>query len=322
MTSPQMARRPNIGGRRTWPRWCLAALAAGALAMAGAEVAARYAGFGDPPVVRLDESIEYYLAPGRSYTRFGQSVRVNRYGMRSDDADLAAVDRRLTFSVFGDSVVYGHMLDQADTLPARLQALLRRDGENQGLLVNSVAASSWGPENLIAFYRRFGPFPGKTAWIVQSTHDMVDVIDHTSVPYSTMTPYGALHDVAMSAWRRLRGRLPATEADYGATSEQRRRADVALHALIEALKDDYERVVLVFHATRSEAISGGAVGLGHFEAIARAHGVGFISTMDLYARAYAAGTPPHSDEIHLSRAGAEMLAERLAADIAPPNASH
>jgi hypothetical protein len=270
-------------------------------------------GFGDPPIALVDEEIEYYLAPGRSYRRLGQSVQVNRYGMRSDDADLAALDRRLGFSLFGDSVVYGHGLDQADMLPARLQALLRRSGE--GRLVNSVAASSWGPENLLAFYRRLGPFPGNAAWIVQSTHDMVDVIDRTQVPYGTIVPYGALHDGALSGWRWVNARLPAPAADREAIADRRRRADIALKALIEVLKADYERVVLVFHATRGEAMSGQAEGLPHYQAVARAHGIGFVSTMDLYARAYKSNTAPHSDDIHLSTAGVEMLATFLAADL-------
>jgi hypothetical protein len=153
----------------------LALLAVGFATIGGAELAARYIGFGEPPLVILDDKIEYYLAPSRSYTRFGHDIRVNRYGMRSDDVDMAAVDRRFNFSVFGDSVVYGNRLDQADTLPAQLQKLLMVKGKNRKALVNSIAASGWGPENLLEFYKRFGPFPGNTAWVVQSTHDMVDV---------------------------------------------------------------------------------------------------------------------------------------------------
>jgi hypothetical protein len=43
--------------------------------------------------------------------------------------------------------------------------------------------------------------------------------------------------------------------------DKRRRADIALHALIMALKADYARVILVFHATRDEAIGGKTDGL-------------------------------------------------------------
>ena len=290
----------------------------GAAAIAGAELIARYKGFGDPPIAIRDGKIEYYLAPG-NFTRFGQDIRVNRYSMRSDDVDLAVVDRSLSFSLFGDSIVYGSRLDQSDILPVQLQKLLRLHERGKGIVVNGIAASSWGPENLLEFYKQFGPFPGHTAWIIQSSHDMVDVIDRvgTHVPYATISPYGGLHDVALSAWRWAEFRLPSPRADPITVVDMRRRADVALHALIQTLRADYARVVLVFHATRDETISGKAEGLAHYEAFAEKHAVDFISTIELYRSAYRSNLAPHFDDIHLSKDGAHMLAQRLAADIRP-----
>jgi hypothetical protein len=301
----------------------LALLAVGAATIVGAELTARYMGFGEPPLVILDDKIEYYLAPSRSYTRFGHDIRVNRYSMRSDDVDMAAVDRRFSFSVLGDSVVYGNRLDQADTLPIELQKLLRVRG-SQKALVNSIAASSWGPENLFEFYKRFGPFPGNTAWILQSTHDMVDVthLVNKVLPYRTASPHGALHDLALSTWRAATLRVLPNKPDPVKYEDTRRRADLALHALITALKADYARVILVFHATRDEAIGGKADGLAHYRAVAKEQAIEFISTMELYARAYKLNLPPHYDDIHLSKDGARMLSERLAADIGPVNSGN
>src|SRR5271167_3240885 len=91
-------------------RRSVALLVAGIAAIGGAELTARYVGFGEPPLVILDDKIEYYLVPSRSYTRFGHDIRVNRYSMRSDDVDMAAIDRRFSFSLFGDSVIYGNRL--------------------------------------------------------------------------------------------------------------------------------------------------------------------------------------------------------------------
>jgi hypothetical protein len=301
---------------------CLIALAIGAAAIGGAELAARHAGFGEPPVALLDDRIGYYIAPDRSYTRFGHDIRINRYGMRSDDVDMASADRRFMFSLLGDSIVYGNLLDQADTPPAQLQKLLNARGRVQKALVNSIAASSWGSENLLEFYKRFGPFPGNTAWIVQNTGDMEDVIDPVSgdVPYRTSSPYGALHDLTLSTLRGVTIHILPHQARPGRYDDRRRRADTALHALITALKMDYARVILVFHASRDEAISGKADGLGHFQKVAGKRTIGFISTMELYARAYRSGLPPHYDDVHLTRDGARMLAERLAADTATADA--
>jgi hypothetical protein len=296
-------------------------LAVAAAVIAAAELAARYVGFGEPPLVILDDKIEYYLAPSRSYQRFGHDIRVNRYSMRSVDFDMAAVDRRSIFSLLGNSVVYGNRLNQADTLPGQLQKLLTAKGGDQKPVVNSIAASSWGPENLLEFYKRFGPFPGNTAWIVQSTIDMVNVTNLVNkvVPYRTISPYSALHDLTLSIWRSMTLRLLPDKTDSVKYEDKRRRADIALHALIMALKGDYTRVILVFHATRDEAISGKADGLAHYRAIAKDEAINFLSTMELYAHAYKSNVPPHYDDIHLNKEGTRMLSERLAKEIGPIN---
>jgi hypothetical protein len=308
---------------------CLILLAIGAVVMGGAELAARHAGFGEPPIGLLDDKIGYYIAPDRSYTRFGHDIRINRYGMRSDDVDIASVDRWSVFSLLGDSVVYGNLLDQADTPPAQLQRLLNagkpdqkkpdQNGSDQKALVNSIAASGWGSENLLEFYKRFGPFPGNTAWIVENTGDMEDVVDPAGdVPYRTSSPRGALHDLMLSALRGAAIHGLPREARPGTYEDRRRRADAALRALIAALKTDYARVILVFHASRDEAVSGKADGLGHFQKIAREQAIDFVSTMESYARAYQSGLQPHYDDVHLTKDGARILAERLAPGTAPP----
>jgi hypothetical protein len=237
--------------------------------------------------------------------------------MRSDDVDIAAVDRRFSFSVFGDSVVYGNRLDQTDTLPAQLQKRVNAKEKDQKAFVNGIAASGWGPENLLEFYKRFGSFPGNTAWIIQSTADMVDVTNLVGkvLPYRTDSPYGALHDVALSTWRLMALHLLPNKDDPVKYEDKRRRADIALHALIMALKSDYARVILVFHATREEAIGGKADGLKHYRVVAKEQSIDFISTMELYASAYKSNVQPHYDDIHLSKEGARILSDQLAADI-------
>ncbi|MBV9530200.1 MAG: hypothetical protein JO283_03770 [Bradyrhizobium sp.] len=184
--------------------------------------------------------------------------------------------------------------------------------------MNSIAASGWGPENLLEFYKRFGPFPGNTAWIVQSTHDMVDVshLINSVLPYRTASPYGALHDFALSSWHAITLGVARSKTDPIKWEDKRRRADLALHALIRALKADYARVVLVFHATRAEAIAGKAEGLAHYCAVAKADAIDFASTLEVYGRAYRSNLPAHYDDIHLNRYGARLLSERLSADLA------
>jgi hypothetical protein len=79
---------------------------------------------------------------------------------------------------------------------------------------------------------------------------MVDVTNVKEVvPYCTASPYGALHDLAISTWRWGTLRVLPNKPDLVKYEDKRRRADIALHALIMAVKADYTRVIFVFHAT-------------------------------------------------------------------------
>jgi hypothetical protein len=150
---------------------------------------------------------------------------------------------------------------------------------------------------------------------------MVDVthLVNKVLPYRTASPHGALHDLALSTWQAVTLRVLPIKADPVKWEDKRRRADLALHALITALKSDYARVILVFHATRDEAVAGEADGLAHYRTVAKERAIEFTSTMELYGRTYRSNLPPHYDDIHLSKDGARILSERLAADIGPVN---
>jgi hypothetical protein len=293
------------------------ALAIAALLLVG-EIMARVAGFGDPPLVVLDDKIEYYLVPAREYQRFGKLYRINSRSMRSDEI---AGNTRLpasTYAILGDSVVYGKGLDQSATIAQQLRKLLAGPPQSAGAnpggpLVLSIAASSWGPENLLAFYDRFGPIPGNTAWIVQSTHDMIDVINQPGdpVPYRMSPPYGALHDALLAGARWAAPHVPVSKLEMVSHEDKRARADAALATLITRLRADYRHVVLVFHATRDEALLGRPGGEPHFRSFATRAGVDFISTRETYQNAVISGTTLHSDDIHPNEHGAVVLAQLL-----------
>ena len=300
------------------------AIALVALALLG-EVVARLAGFGDPPLMVVDPEIEYYFVPNREYRRFGRLYRINSHSMRSDEIAADRSGRRgSTHALFGDSVVYGANIDQSATIAQGLQRLLAatpRDGSPAGggvQQVMSIAAPSWGPENLLAFYRRFGPFPGNTAWVLQSTHDMIDVADPAipQLAYWSAPPLGALHDAGSAVVRRLAGKLFPPPRESLTYEAKRARADVALAVLISQLKADYARVVLVFHATRVEVQQNAPSGELHFKSFAERTGIEFISTLESYRKAYQLGAAPHYDDIHPSESGALLLSRLLYSSLA------
>lgn len=198
--------------------------------MAGAEGVLRWGlGFGDPPLARVDEEVEYVLFPSTSYSRFGNRIEIDRYGMRSRDhePEPAPLERRAL--LIGDSLIYGdHHLDQSETIAARLEAALAAEPDMAGCasLVMAAAASSWGPANEAAFLRRIGTQGAEAALILISAHDLHDTptFQPEAIPYRTAPSISALTDFATAALSRFR----APPKNPRSTAE---RAEITLDAL-------------------------------------------------------------------------------------------
>lgn len=270
-----------------------------------------FVGFGQAPLVILDENIEYYLKPQMSYRRFGNDININRYGMRSVDFDREK--EQPFYAIIGDSVVYGeHTLDQTETLAYILNSHLKLILQNESIVVGSIAASSWGPGNMLAFYERFGPFRGDTAFLVLSSHDRSDIpyMTRRLTPYRVAEPTSALHDFIQGVGERLEHKI---RGDMVELPFKKRLAlsEASLVSLIELLKRDYSQVVMVFHATKKEAINGAAKSEGYYATIAERYKVEFFSTLHFYEALYEKGMNPHGDNIHLSWQGNQKLSSKL-----------
>ena len=268
-------------------------------------------GFGQAPLVVLDEDIEYYLKPQTSYKRFGNNISVNRYGMRSLDFDREK--EQPFYAVIGDSVVYGqHTLDQTQTLAFLLNSQLKRELQDESIIVGSIAASSWGPGNMLAYYERFGPFIGNTAFLVLSSHDRSDIpfMTRRLTPYRVEEPISALLDFLQSAVERIEDKI---RGDVKELSFKKRLSlsEASLNSLVELLKRDYTKVILVFHATKKESLSGSSNGEIYYRNIAEKHIIEFFSTRNFYKKLYSKGVKPHGDNIHLTWEGNKQLSEKL-----------
>ena len=276
-------------------------------------------GFGQPPLVILDSEIEYYLKPNMSYKRFGNSIYINRYGMRSRDFDKTT-DVPF-FAILGDSVVYGeHTLDQSQTLASQLNQRLGATYHDKSIIVGSIAASSWGPGNILTYMKKFGPFIGKTAFLVLSSHDRVDVPFMLSgrLPYRTEPATAPATDFAESSIGSILGRInpPETVIDY---QDRLNLAHASLEELIRILTRDFEQVVLVFHATKTEALRGISDAEAYYSTISNVHNIKFFSTLKLYKELYDQGEKPHEDNIHLTASGNKKLSERMLTLFLLPN---
>lgn len=116
----------------------LASAGALALAVLGAEVVLRCAGY-DPLASALEGRVQlvrtsdfpgrgYELVPGARGAGWGTQVEVNAHGFRGPAVELVAAERTRIVAL-GDSVTFGNDLAYADTWPAVLERELRAAGQ-------------------------------------------------------------------------------------------------------------------------------------------------------------------------------------------------
>lgn len=153
---------------------------------------------GRPALYVADAEIEYMFQPDQHLHRFGREVKINAYGMRSEDlADADAdADGRLRVLVLGDSVVNGGNLTDQSALATDLLSRQRASAGGPIEALN-ISARSWGPGNLLAYLNRFGTFDADMAILVLSRHDLGD--DRTFAPldkntYPTAAPMFATQE--------------------------------------------------------------------------------------------------------------------------------
>ena len=282
--------------------------------IAASEIGLRHLGFGDPPLANLDPEIEYYLKPNASYNRYGNRVSVNRYGMRSQDFSKEDEFDKTLF-LLGDSVIYGnHFLDQSQTIVHHLGSLA--SGSTTQTLSAAIAASSWGPENILAYYKRFGPFKGDVAFVVQSFYDQTDTPFDPSdrVPYRVSPSMTAISDLILFSLEKIQQkRISQIELSPSTYQQQKEQTELALNELIQLLKQDFESVILVYHVSQTELLSNDATNdaSSHFRAISKKNDIEFVDTLIQYKK-HPEPETLYRDDIHLSAKGAKFLATMFA----------
>ncbi len=111
------------------------------------EIIARLFGFGETVQVHLHEKIEYVLVENQDVTRFGNHIKINNLGHRSEEISPEKSDGAKRVMLLGDSVVYGnHHIDQTETIAHYLSQSLKETSPVPYSVI-SAAASSWGPKN-------------------------------------------------------------------------------------------------------------------------------------------------------------------------------
>lgn len=148
------------------------------LMLVGGEVYLRKSwGFCDTVLVQSDPDFEYIAQPNQKRYRFKKHVLYNEYSQRSEPVDSSA----FIILGLGDSVINGGVLTDQDSLATtRLSESLSKLMGRKVQVLN-ISAGSWGPDNCEAYLKRYGTFDAKIAFLLCSSHDAHDNINHQSV---------------------------------------------------------------------------------------------------------------------------------------------
>lgn len=272
-------------------------------------------GLGDPPLVFLDADTEYELVPSKVYYRYHNRIEINSFGMRATDHSTHGNPQETRVLLIGDSVVYGnHFLDQAETISYQMARALSVEHGAAAcqMRIMPAAASSWGPENQVAYVSKTGLLDADLGILLVSAHDLYDVKGASPfLPYRTKPSVSALHDAGALVWERI------FEPRIGAPRQISRveKTQISLAALNE-LRGKFVAastpIVLMYHPTLQERSEGPSLERGVFKEWAEDNSVPFV---DLGPLPMTKGD--YRDSIHPSASGAEQIAA-FAAQVVKP----
>ena len=135
------------------------------------EVGLRMYGFGNAPLYRESDKYEYMCLPNQDIMRFGNHIHYNSYSQRSEEPDST----RKKVLGLGDSVIYGGVQIDQDDIATSLFT------KETGIQMLNISAGSWGPDNCAAYLKEKGTFGASAMFLVVSSHDAHDNIDHQPV---------------------------------------------------------------------------------------------------------------------------------------------
>ena len=283
-------------------------------------------GLGNPPLSVAHPTIEYLFKPNQDVRRFGNSVRINAYGMRSDDFSEGKPESEFRLLVFGDSVLNGGALtDQVDLATELLQEKLETALE-QPSVVGNVSAGSWGPGNWLGYAQEYGFFDADMVILLISTHDYRD--NPTFAPLNPSThpqrrPISALGEgitrylprylPSLPTWqeRDHSGGLDVSSSDANTDESEIERGLGDLSAFLELAKAQVPLVIVAQFLERSELLRGPGEGYFLIRDEAKKLSVPVVSTEIYFREALQTGPELFRDNIHINELGQTVLAEAL-----------
>ncbi len=250
------------------------------------EVAARLLGFGETVQVKLHDKIEYLLVESQDATRFGNRIKINSNGHRSEEINQVKPANEKRIMLLGDSVVYGnHHIDQTETIAHYLSHSLN-DQTSTTCTVISAAASSWGPKNMLEYIKEKGLFQSDLVFLVLSSHDIFDFPDFNKavIPYRVNKNIAATDDIIYAVYNRA---MPWLKSKFNSSQqtlsfeEASLRTRSIVNEIIEYVKGQDTEIILVFHPSAQQSMND-FIDVSFFENIANQNNIDFLNLQPDY----------------------------------------
>jgi hypothetical protein len=180
---------PPLVLRRAWLwRYATASIASLLLMVIVTEIMLRLTlGFGTPVLYQRDADAGYIAVPSQDVRRFGVSIHINAFGMRSDDFLPHKTEGTYRVFFLGDSVAFGTTrVGQAEIFPSVVERQISTV-VHQRVEVLNASAGGWAPSNELAFLRSRGTFESDLVMFVINTLDLNQAF--TTHSDDQMTPY-------------------------------------------------------------------------------------------------------------------------------------
>jgi len=310
--------------KKSWiTRGLFAFLAVVISGIGAAEGVARfYLGLGDPPLMIVDPKIEYMFKPGGIYSRFGNVVRYNSYGMRSDEfPKTKQIKDEVRVLFIGDSIIEGGaQVDQPLLATERVKVGLAEKLQKP-VVVGNVSAKSWGPPNMLAYAETYGLFDADVCVLVLSSHDVIDIpsfkpIVGVNPDFPDHTPWLAVEEVATRYLPRYIPALRKTDVPpeiptQAIIQDAEDQSMKALGQLIDMLSSAGIPVLLVQHLEKEELAGEPLAGHEKIAAVAAGHHATVIQLGPSLKALQSSGANPYLDSIHLTVQGQQALADTV-----------